>query len=74
MWRRLVSDYLDQHAFATSAVEFAVENLFPCAEIQFALRNCDDDFPAHDLALEMGISVVFAGLVVSIRARRRVRR
>jgi len=32
----LLSDYLDQRPFASAAVEFAVENLFPWSEIQFA--------------------------------------
>lgn len=69
----LVSNYLDQHALAPSAIEFAVENLFPRSEIQFALADCDDDFPAHDLPLQMGVGVVFAGPVVSIAGGRRMR-
>jgi hypothetical protein len=56
------------------AVEFAIESLFPRPEIDFAFRDRDDDFPAHDLALEMSVGVVFTGPVVSIRARRGVRR
>jgi hypothetical protein len=43
--------------------------LFPWPEIKFALGNRDDHFPTHDLALEMGVSVVFAGSVVSIGVR-----
>src|SRR5438552_6576766 len=69
----LVSDYLDQHSLSPSAIEFAVENLFPRTEIQFALGDCDDNFTAHDLAFEMGISVVFAGPVVAIAGGRRMR-
>ena len=71
---RSLSDYLDQHSLFSSAVEFAVENLFPRAEVQFAFGDCNEDFPAHDLTLEMGVSVVFAGPVVSIGGGRRVRR
>lgn len=70
----LFSDYLNQRSLSPSAVEFAVENLFPRTEIQFAFCDCDDDFAPHDLTLEMGVSVVFAGPVMSIGARRRVRR
>ena len=68
-----LSYYLDQHSLCASAVEFAVEDLFPRAEIQFALGDGDDDFAAHDLALEMGVGVVFAGAVVLIGAGRSVR-
>ena len=69
----LVSDYLDQHSLSPSAIEFAVENLFPRSEIKFALGDCDDDFPAHDLPLEVGVGVVFAGLVVARVGGRRMR-
>jgi len=69
-----LSYYLDQHSLFSSAVEFAVENLFPRSEIQFALSDCHDDFPPHDLAFQVGVSVVFSGAVVSIGVRRRVRR
>ena len=64
--KQLVANYLNQYSFAASAIEFAVENLFPWSEIKFAFGNRDDDFPAHDLPLEMGVSVVFAGPIVSI--------
>src|SRR2546426_11023112 len=63
---RLVSDYLNQHPFSPASVEFTVENLSPRAEIEFALRNCDDDFAAHDLELEVGVGVVLTGAVVPI--------
>ena len=69
-----LSYYLDQHSLFSSAVEFAVENLFPRSEIQFALSDCHDGFPPHDLAFQVGVSVVFSGAVVSIGVRRRVRR
>jgi hypothetical protein len=48
--------------------------LFPRTEIQFAPRNCNDDFTAHDLALQMGVSIVFAGPIMPIAGGRRVRR
>ena len=70
----LLSDYLNQRAFAPPAVEFTVENLFPRSEIQLAFRNRDDNFAPHDLTLEMGVSVVFARPVVSVGVRWGVRR
>ena len=70
----LFPDYLDQHSLFSLAVEFAVENLFPRSEIQFAFSNRDDNFAAHDLTLEMGVGVIFASPVVSIGAGRSVRR
>ena len=69
-----LSDYLDQYPLFSSAVEFAVENLFPRSEIQFAFGDCNHDFPAHDLTFEVGVSVIFAGPVVSIGGGGRVRR
>ena len=62
----LLSDNLDQHAFTAIAVELAVEDLLPGTEVQPALGNSDDDLPAHDGALEMGIGVVFTGTVVLV--------
>src|SRR5882724_11615122 len=55
-----------QDALSASPVEFAVENLFPGSEVEFAFGDGDDDFAAHDLALEMRVGVVFAGPVVGI--------
>jgi hypothetical protein len=66
---RSVSNYFNQDSLSPSAVKFAVENLFPRPEIQFALRNCDDDFSAHDLTFKVGVSVVFASPVVPICVR-----
>src|SRR5207244_5499108 len=70
----LFPDYLDQHSLFSSAVELAVENLFPRSEIQLAFGDRNNDFATHDLTLEMGVSVVFSGPVVSIGVRRSVRR
>src|SRR5450432_1527089 len=70
----LLADNLYHRAFSAAAVEFAVEDLFPRAEIEFAFGDGDDHFAAHDLALEVGIGVVFAGAIVPVGAGRRVRR
>ena len=40
--------------------------MFPWAEVEFAIGDGDDDFAAHDLALEVGVVVVFAGAVVVV--------
>ena len=40
----LVAHNLDQRAFLATAVEFAVEDMFPRAEIEFAFGDGDDDF------------------------------
>lgn len=54
---------LDQRALTAQAVEFAVEDLFPRAEIEFALRDRDHDLAAHDGALEVGVGIVFRTVV-----------
>lgn len=69
----LLSNYFDQYAFAPSSIEFAVEDLLPWSEIKFAFGDRDDNFPSHDLALKMCVSVVFACPVVLIGVGRRVR-
>jgi hypothetical protein len=39
----------------SAAIELAVEDLFPPPEIEFAFGDRDDDFPAHDLTLQMSV-------------------
>src|SRR6516162_6403016 len=53
-----IPDHLDQHALLAAAVELAVEDLFPRAEVELSLRHRDDDLPPHDLALVMRVAVV----------------
>ena len=59
-------DDLDQHALGPVAVELAVEDLLPRPEIQLAFGDGDDDFPTHDLTLQVSVGVVLAGAVVVI--------
>jgi hypothetical protein len=59
-------DDLHHHPLAAAAVEFAVEDLFPGAEVEMAFGYGDDYFAAHDLALEVGVGVVLAGAVVLV--------
>ena len=63
---KLVSDDFDEDAFSAAAVEFGVIDLFPWAEVELAVGDGDDDFAAHDLALEVSVGVVFAGAVVLV--------
>ena len=64
---------LHQDAFAPASIEFAVKNLFPRPEVQFAFRDRGDDFATHDLTLQVGVSVVLASAIVAISGRRLVR-
>ena len=70
--RGLLSNYLDQHSLPASPVEFAVENLFPRPEFEFAFGDCDDDFTAHDLTFQVGIGVVadFVDTTAGLRGNR----
>jgi hypothetical protein len=70
----LFADDLYQRAFSAAAVELAVKDLFPRAEIEFAFGDGDDDFATHDLALKVGVGVIFAGAIVPVGVGRRVRR
>jgi hypothetical protein len=60
----LLPNHLHQHALRPSSVELAVKDLLPGAEVELAGGDGDDDFAAHDLPLEVGVGVVFAGAVV----------
>src|SRR4051812_27040886 len=67
-----IADDFYKHALASPAVEFAVKDLLPRAEIEFAFGDGDDDFATHDLAFEMGVGVIFAGAIVTISGGRLV--
>ena len=73
-WLMLFANHLHQHALGPAAVEFAVEDLFPGAEIELALGDRDDDLAAHDLAFHVGIGIVFARAVVLVALGRRIER
>src|SRR5947209_142211 len=55
-----------QGSFAAAAVKLAVEDLLPRAEVEPAGGDRNDNFPAHDLPLQMRVGVIFAGPVVFI--------
>src|SRR5581483_4565966 len=68
-----LADHLDQHALSPAAVELAVEDLLPRAEVELAARDRDDDLAPHDLPLQVGVGVVLAGVVVAVLLGRSVR-
>ena len=62
----LLPDDLHQNPLPPPAIKLSVKYLFPGAEVEAAFGDGDDDFAAHDLALEMGVGVVLAGAVVVV--------
>ena len=63
--RLLANDFYENTLFAF-AIEFAVKDLFPGAEVELAFGDGDDHFAAHDLALVVSVGVVFASAVVVV--------
>src|SRR5262245_56439415 len=59
-----LAEDLDQDSLRPAAVELAVEDLLPGAEVELAVGDGDDDLAAHDLPLHVGVGVVLAGAVV----------
>ena len=59
-------DDFDEDAFSAHPVELTVVDLFPGSEVQFTFGDSNDDFASHDLAFEVGISVVLTGAVVVV--------
>jgi hypothetical protein len=55
-----------KHSLSPSPIEFAVEDLFPRAEVKLAASNGYHNFTAHYLAFHMGISIVLACVIVAI--------
>jgi len=72
--RPSLADDLHEDALLSAPIEFAVEDLFPRAEIQFAGGNSYHHFAAHDLTLQVRVGVVFAGTIVPVDVGRRMRR
>src|SRR5581483_8884447 len=67
--RRSLPDDLDQNPLGPVTVELAVEDLFPRSKVELALGNGHDDFPAHDLSLQVGVGVVLTRSVVVVVVR-----
>jgi hypothetical protein len=70
----LFADDFDEDAFGSSAIEFAVEDLLPGAEVELSPGDGDDHFSAHELALHVGVGVVLPGAVVGVSRGRGVER
>src|SRR5208283_3999273 len=62
----LFSHYLNEDSFVALAVELGIENLLPGAEVELPVGDRDDDFVVDDQRFEVGVSVVFAGLVMLV--------
>ncbi len=61
----LLSDDLHQDPLPSAPVKFPVEDLFPRPEVQPTFRHGDHRFAPHDLALDVRVGIVFAGVVVA---------
>src|SRR3972149_834753 len=61
----LFPNNLHQNPFPSSAIKLPIKNLLPGTKIQFALCNCNHDFPSHNLSFQMGISIIFT-IVVTV--------
>jgi len=57
---------LHQYPSGPVAVELAVKYLFPRAEVELAIGDGHDHLAAHDMAFQMGVSVVPVGAVVVV--------
>src|SRR5215471_2565488 len=68
-----LSDNLHQYALLTTTVELAVKYLLPCAKVEFAVGDRHNNFTAHYLPLDVGICVVFSGVVMPVLINRRMR-
>src|SRR5262245_14930575 len=68
-----LADDFHQDPLSPPAVELAVEDLFPRAEVELARGDRDDRLPAEELALQMRVRVVLARVVVAPPRRRLVR-
>ena len=64
---------LYKHPFPPSAVKFTIEDLFPRSKIKPAASNGNDDFPPHDLPLQVGIPVIFTSPIVAVPGNRFMR-
>src|SRR5208283_715937 len=69
-----LADDFHQHALGATPVEFAVEHLLPRTEVEPAGGDGDDDFAAHDLALQMRVGVILTGTVVPVGLWRGIER
>jgi len=57
---------LNENPLLPPAIELPVKDLLPGSEVEFAAGDGDDDFAPHDLALDVRIGIILAGIVVPI--------
>ena len=62
----LFTDDLHENPLAPTSVELTVKYLFPRTEVECASRDRHNNFAAHHLSLEVGVSIVFACVVMPI--------
>jgi hypothetical protein len=66
---RLFPNDFDQYPLIPMAIKLTIKDLFPRAKIKASLRNGYHHFPAHDLAFQVGIGIVFTGAVMVVVVR-----
>ena len=64
----LLAHDLHEDSFASSAVEFVIENVLPRAEVQLAVGDCHYNLAPHDLSFVVSIGVVFSSTIVQVPA------
>jgi hypothetical protein len=64
----LLTDDFDQHPLPPPAVEFPVKDLLPRAKVEPPVGDCHDHLAAHDLPLEMCISIILTSAIVAVAA------
>jgi hypothetical protein len=70
----LFTNNLHQDALFAASIELVIEDVLPRAEVEFPIRDGDNNFPTHDLPLVVSVGVVFAGAVVVIPLGRWIER
>jgi len=58
-------DFYDD-ALAALAVEFGIEDALPGAEVELAVGDGEGGFVMQEQSFQMGVGVVFTGLVVLV--------
>src|SRR5439155_8726479 len=71
---RSLADHLHQHALLAPPVELAVEDALPRSEVELPRGHRHHHLASHHLALEVGVGVVLAGVVVAVLIGGRVGR
>ena len=62
----LFPNNLNQYSLSSHAVELAVKDLLPGAEVQFAVCDGNHNFATHDLPLHVRIGIILARAVMLV--------